>query len=182
MSDPFLAEIRIFPFPYAPYGWAMCSGQIMAISQNSALFALVGVTYGGNGTSNFGLPNLGGIAPMQMGQGAGLSDYSWGETGGVSQVTLLQSNLPSHNHALAADASTTNGTSPDPSGQLYMRGSTTQPGTEYSFPFTTDTSKQTSFGPTAIGPSGGSQSHNNMMPYLTLNFCIALQGEFPPRG
>lgn len=182
MSDPFLAEIRIFPLSFAPYGWALCSGQLMAISQNAALFSLLGTYYGGNGTSNFGLPNLQGAAPMQQGQGNGLSNYTLGERGGVPQVTLISSNLPAHNHVLAADASTTNGTTADPSGQVFMRGVSTQSTTEFGFPFTTDTSKQTQFSPNAIGFTGNNNPHNNMMPYLALNFCIALQGEFPPRG
>jgi microcystin-dependent protein len=173
MADPFVAEIRIFPFNFAPTGWAWCDGQLMPLSQNTALFSLLGTTYGGNGTSNFALPDLQGSAPMHPGQGPGLSLHDLGEMGGSETVTLLASEMPAHNHALAAnviDLADTNVPSPNASFAQSASGTLYQ------------TTSNTQLNPQALAPSGGDQPHNNMMPYLTLNFCIALQGVFPPRG
>ncbi len=174
MADPFVAEIRIFPFNFAPRGWAFCDGQLLPLSQNTALFSLLGTTYGGNGKSNFALPNLQGRAPMHPGQGPGLSLHDLGETGGSETVTLLESEIPSHSHTagaqnvplggVAAPGSNTTLNRPA-SGNLFKSGSA---------PLTPMASQ-------TLAPSGGDQPHNNMMPYLTLNFCIALQGVFPPR-
>jgi microcystin-dependent protein len=179
MANPFLAEIRIFPFNFAPVGWAFCNGQILPISQNAALFSLLGTTYGGNGTSNFALPNLQGNAPLQQGQGPGLSLYDLGETGGSATVTVLASELPSHNHPLGAD--TGDASSASPANGVYMRGqyTGTPAGAVASY---SSQAPDTRLSGAAIAPTGGSQPHNNMMPYLTLNFCIALQGVFPPRS
>ena len=157
MSDQFVAEIRIFPFNFAPLGWATCDGQLMPISQNTALFSLLGTTYGGDGKSTFGLPNFQGSAPMHPNQGPGLSLHFLGESGGSDTVTLLQSEMPAHNHGLKADVLSTGGT-------LYQAGHDTNLAAE------------------AIAPTGGGQPHNNLQPYLTLTFCIALQGIFPPRS
>ena len=173
MADPFVAEIRIFPFNFAPKGWAVCNGQILPISQNTALFSLLGTTYGGDGKSNFALPNLQGNVPMHAGQGPGLSLHELGETGGTETVTLLASEMPGHTHVLGAQttrvgavASPAGATLGHPAtGNLYVAGSPTLVATS----------------PTAIARSGGGQPHNNMQPYLTLNFCIALQGVFPAR-
>jgi microcystin-dependent protein len=173
MSDPFLAEVRIFPFPFAPRGWALCNGQVLPISQNTALFSLLGTTYGGNGTSNYGLPNMQGNVPMHPGQGPGLSQYVLGETGGSPTVTLVQSQMPSHPHALMAEAQLQGNKSGPSSTTSYAK---TKSGTPY------QAANNAAMAPTAIGFSGSNQPHNNMMPYLTLNFCIALQGIFPPRG
>lgn len=175
MADPFVAEIRIVGFNFAPRGWAFCNGQILPLSQNTALFSLLGTTYGGDGRSNFALPNLQGSAPMHPGQGPGLSLRDLGEQGGSQTVTLLESEMPVHNHNVnanalpgsASQASTNQGLSRSAGGSAY---------------------KQAPFGATtflageAIGVAGGSQPHDNMMPYLTMNFIIALQGVFPPRG
>lgn len=172
MADPFVAEIRIFGFNFAPRGWAFCDGQLMPISQNTALFSLLGTTYGGDGKSTFALPNLQGSAPMHPGQGPGLSQHYLGEQSGVETVTLLESEIPSHNHGLRANTI-------DPA-------DTSAPGTSSTFaPSTGGTLYQaaadTELGFGALALTGGGLPHNNMQPYLTLNFCIALQGVFPAR-
>ena len=172
MADPFVAEIRIFPFNFAPKGWAWCDGQLLPLSQNTALFSLLGTTYGGNGKSNFALPNLEGSAPMHPGQGPGLSLHDLGETGGSETVSLLESEIPAHSHALSA--STQDGTEPAPAGQKFAKGIGVG---YYAAP-----GALTSLSPNALAPAGGDQPHNNMMPYLTFYFNIALQGVFPPRG
>jgi microcystin-dependent protein len=171
MADPFVAEIRIFPFNFAPKGWAFCDGQLLPISQNTALFSLLGTTYGGNGKSNFALPDLQGNAPMHPGQGPGLSLHDLGETGGSETVTLLQSEIPVHSHAVNASAA--DGTTGSPHGQLVAKG--------VGVNMYTTSFNATALNPNAVGPVGGDQPHNNMQPYLTLNFNIALQGVFPPR-
>jgi microcystin-dependent protein len=171
--DPFVAEIRIFPFNFAPKGWAFCDGQILPLSQNTALFSLLGTTYGGDGKSNFALPNMQGNAPMHPGQGPGLSLHDLGEAGGSDFVSLLESEIPSHNHAMRADLldiADTNVASPNASFALSSGGTLYQP------------SSNTQLDGVALVTAGGDQPHNNMQPYLTLNFCIALQGVFPPRG
>ena len=172
MSDPFVAEIRIFPFNFAPKGWAFCDGQLLALSQNTALFSLLGTTYGGNGKSNFALPDFQGRASMHPGQGPGLSLHDLGETGGSETVTLLETEIPSHSHQLNFLNSTA--TSTIPADNQFANS----PQANASI-YTTQTN---SLRPAAtLGASGNSQPHNNMQPYLTLNFCIALQGVFPPR-
>jgi microcystin-dependent protein len=170
--DPFVAEIRIFPFNFAPKGWAFCDGQLLPLSQNTALFSLLGTTYGGDGKSNFALPNMQGNAPMHPGQGPGLSLHDLGETGGSDTVSLLESEIPSHTHLLHAYGS-------DPSDHFNPTGTSlarSNGGNTWGA-----ASNLVAFAPQAIAPAGGSQPHNNMQPYLTLNFCIALQGVFPPR-
>jgi len=171
--DPFVAEIRIFPFNFAPKGWAFCDGQILPLSQNTALFSLLGTTYGGDGKSNFALPDMQGNAPMHPGQGPGLSLHDLGETGGSDTVTLLDSEIPSHSHALMANTST--GTKSVPSNNSLAR---TSGATPYLPPAG---APLVAMAGQALTPAGGDQPHNNMQPYLTLNFCIALQGVFPPR-
>ncbi len=173
MADPFLAEIRIFPFNFAPRGWAWCNGQLLAISQNTALFALLGTTYGGNGTSTFGLPDLQGRAAIQPGQGAGLSLYDLGQTDGTQTVTLLDSEMPVHTHGLQA--------SPDPGDNTVPGPTVSLAGSVGGHVYVGGTPALTSAAPTALAVAGGSQPHNNMQPYLTLFFCIALQGIFPQR-
>lgn len=175
MADPFVAEIRIFPFNFAPKGWAWCDGQLLPLSQNTALFSLLGTTYGGNGKSNFALPDLQGRAPMHPGQGPGLSLHDLGETGGSETVSLLESEIPAHSHNLVAQApvSDTN----LPTGNVFGRSSV---GT--TTPFQPPAGAPLiSMAANALTPAGGDQPHNNMMPYLTFYFCIALQGVFPPR-
>jgi microcystin-dependent protein len=173
MADPFVAEIRIFPFNFAPRGWAWCDGQLLPLSQNTALFSLLGTTYGGNGKSNFALPDLQGRAPMHPGQGPGLSLHDLGETGGSETVTLLQSEIPSHSHALRASLDDGDLAIPTPNRSLGKSGG----GNLYA-----SGNPNTSMSNQALPPAGGNAPHNNMQPYLTFFFCIALQGVFPPRG
>jgi microcystin-dependent protein len=176
MADPFVAEIRIFPFNFPPRGWAWCDGQLMPLSQNTALFSLLGTTYGGNGKSNFALPDLQGRAPMHPGQGPGLSLHDLGETGGSETVSLLESEMPAHSHALMASTAAA-----DEEGQKQVNGAL--PGAQQgSNPiYSALTSNVVQFNDNAIAPAGGDQPHNNMQPYLTFYFCIALQGVYPPR-
>jgi microcystin-dependent protein len=175
MADPFLAEIRIFPFNFAPKGWAWCNGQLLPLSQNTALFSLLGTTYGGDGKSNFALPDLEGCAPMHPGQGPGLSLHDLGETGGSETVTLLQSEIPAHPHTLRGNFNTGDVNDPSPARSLAASGT--------GFLYQSNTSANlTQMAPQALAPAGGDQPHNNMMPYLTFYFNIALQGVFPPRS
>ena len=171
MSDQFLAEIRIFPFNFPPTGWAFCNGQLMPISQNTALFALLGTVYGGDGKSTFALPDMQGNAPMQPGQGQGLSLRDLGEMSGVESITLLQSEIPVHTHALQATAIPAD--QPVPTGFLTA--------TVTSDNIYAPAAALTNMAFQALPPAGGGLPHNNMQPYLTLNFCIALQGIFPQR-
>lgn len=172
MTDPFVAEIRIFPFSFAPTGWALCNGQLLPISQNTALFSLLGTTYGGDGKSTFALPDLQGCAPMHPGQGPGLSLHDLGEQGGSETVTLLESEIPAHTHALRASADPADTSAPGGGSTL----ATSTGGTLY------QAGRDAVLGPAALATAGGSQPHNNMQPYLTFSFCIALQGVFPPRS
>jgi microcystin-dependent protein len=173
MADPFVAEIRVVGFNFAPLGWATCDGQLMPISQNTALFSLLGTTYGGDGKSTFALPDLQGRAPMHPGQGAGLSLRDLGEEGGTETVTLLQNEMPAHTHALSANAlpasaslaAPTQGLGRSVGGSAYKAS---PPATA-------------AMSPQAVGLTGGDSPHNNLMPYLTLNYIIALQGVFPAR-
>lgn len=176
MADPFVAEIRIFPFNFAPRGWAWCDGQLLPLSQNTALFSLLGTTYGGNGKSNFALPDLQGRAPMHPGQGPGLSLHDLGETGGSETVTLLESEIPSHRHTLSASNAAA-----DEEGQKLPTGAVpgVQQGSNRIYGSIAANIVQKAG--QALAPAGGDQPHNNMMPYLTFYFCIALQGVFPPR-
>ena len=176
MSNPFVAEIRIFTAGFAPKGWAQCDGQLMPISQNTALFSLLGTTYGGNGTSNFALPNLQGCAPMQAGQGPGLTLRDLGETAGEQTVTLLQTEMPAHSHpALGATGST----SASPVSNAWASGAKLGGGNIYtpSVP-----ANNIQMNPFALSVAGGSLPHNNMQPFLGLMFIIALQGVFPARS
>lgn len=171
MADPFVAEIRMFPFNFAPKGWAWCDGQLLPLSQNTALFALLGTTYGGDGKSIFALPNLQGSAPMHSGEGPGLSYRDLGEKGGVETVTLLESEIPFHNHRMRASEVGATLNSPDQA----MLGATSKQG--YA-----SNSGGKKLQALSLSPTGGGLPHNNMMPYLTVYFCIALQGVFPPRS
>jgi microcystin-dependent protein len=173
MADPFVAEIRILTINFAPKGWAFCDGQLLPISQNTALFTLLGTTYGGDGSLNFALPNMQGSAPMHPGQGTGLSLHDLGETGGSDTVTLTESEMPAHTHTLGAAIS--QALVKLPGANVAMAHS--RNGNVYQ-----DTpGNLVAMNLNAIGLAGSSQPHNNMQPYLTLNFCIALQGVFPPR-
>lgn len=171
MADQFVAEIRIFPFNFPPTGWAFCNGQLMPLSQNTALFSLLGTTYGGDGKSTFALPDMQGNAPMQPGQGPGLSLHDLGEMSGVENVTLLQSEIPIHTHTMnaapeAAEIKTPAGAALGFStqGSIYAAGA---PNSTMHFQ--------------SLSTAGAGFPHNNMMPYITVNFCIALQGIFPQR-
>ena len=170
MSDPFVAEIRIFGFNFAPRGWAFCNGHLVAISQNTALFSLLGTYYGGDGRTTFGLPNLQGSAPIQWGQGPGLSLYDLGEVGGSQTVTLIQTEMPAHNHNMSAMSDNSEFNTPQ----------NLVPGAAPVNVYGTGAAAMMASQSTSL--VGGSQPHNNMQPYLTLNFCIAMQGIFPPRG
>jgi len=175
MADQFLAEIRIFTGNFAPVGWALCQGQLLPISQNTALFSLIGTFYGGNGTSNFGLPDFQGMAPINQGQGAGLTERFLGETSGTETVSLLQTEIPSHNHQL--QGSTNGADQTTPAGNVWAGSNVGRtPPPLYS------TTQNTTMSLNALAPTGGSQPHNNMHPYLALNFIIALQGIYPPRS
>jgi microcystin-dependent protein len=176
MADPFVAEIRIFPFNFAPKGWAWCDGQLLPLSQNTALFSLLGTTYGGNGKSNFALPDLQGRAPMHPGQGPGLSLHDLGESGGSKTVTLLESEIPAHSHALSASNAAS-----DEEGQ--KSPASAAPGSQQnSNPlYASLASNLVAMAPESLAPAGSDTPHNNLMPYLTFYFCIALQGVFPPR-
>jgi microcystin-dependent protein len=176
MADPFIAEIRILPFNFAPRGWATCDGQIMSIAQNTAVFSLLGTAYGGDGRTTFGLPNLRGSVPIHVGgtggAGPGLSNYDLGEIGGTEQVTLASNWFPSHNHLVYAQA-TDAGDNRNPSPSLHLAKSQS---------FTNATTPQAQLDFTGVGNAGGGSAHNNMMPSLVLNFCIALVGIFPSRN
>ena len=174
MADPFVAEIRIFPFNFPPKGWAFCDGQLLPLSQNTALFSLLGTTYGGDGKSNFALPNMQGNAPMHPGQGPGLSLHDLGETGGSETVTLLESEIPAHSHALMAQNAQGNRT--NPATNSFARASS---GTPYLPPAG---APLVSMSDQTLPPAGGDQPHNNLQPYLTFYFNIALQGVYPPRS
>jgi microcystin-dependent protein len=175
MSSPFVGEIRMVGFNFAPTGWAFCDGQLFPISQNTALFSLLGTSYGGDGKSTFALPDLQGSAPLGMGQGAGLSEYFIGQSGGSPTVTLIQTEMPVHNHQTMG-ASGSNLTAPGPTDTWGTLPGRTPP------PLYASGNADIQMSPSAIGVSGGSQPHNNYQPLLVLNFIIALQGVYPPRS
>jgi microcystin-dependent protein len=181
MSDQFVAEIRVFPFNFPPTGWAFCNGQLMPISQNTALFSLLGTTYGGDGKSTFALPNLQDAVPMHPGQGQGLSLRDLGEMSGTEAVTLNSTEMPVHTHFMSgcdADATTA-----DPAGQYPAKGMW-DAGTAFGLmgAYSDASPGNAVMDPHALALAGGNLPHNNMQPYLTLNFCIALQGIFPSRS
>lgn len=179
MSEPFIAEVRIFAGNFAPRGWAFCNGQLLPISQNTALFSLIGTTYGGDGRSTTALPNLQGRAPMHPGRGPGLTSRRLGQRGGNETITLTEAQMPAHNHSAIADANP---------GGFGGGGADTDTPAEHFFADTSVTgqfyadgnSNLTEMTPTEI--SGGSQPHNNMQPYLAMNFIIALVGLYPSRS
>ncbi len=175
MSDQYLGEIRMIGFSFAPVGWALCNGQILSITQNTALFALLGTTYGGDGKSNFALPNLQASSPTGYGNGGGLSPRTWGETGGETAVTLLPSQLPSHNHGVACISGA--GSSNSPANSVWASAEGRVPPPVYAAAAT-----NVAMNPAAVQNTGGNQPHNNMPPYLTIYFIIALQGIFPTRN
>ena len=170
MSEPFLSEIKIVSFNFAPKGWAMCNGQLLPINQNQALFSLLGTTYGGNGQTNFALPNLRGRVPISFGNG-----HTLGEAAGSTAVTVNIQQLPTHPHALMASNAQGNKVNPNFGGTGFVLAQ--DPGNCYGPPVSL-----TTLNPASVASVGGRQPHNNMMPYLTLNFIIALQGIFPSRN
>src|SRR3954452_7240293 len=165
--DPFVAEIRVFPYTFAPKGWGLCNGQLLPISQNTALFSLLATRYGGDGKTTFALPDLQGRLPMMHGQGPGLSLHDQGEAGGSESVTLLGSEVPGHSPELRAATSAADVSIPNAGAVLAAANGAYQ------------ASAGTQLHPSALAPAGGDQPHNNLMPYLTFNFCIALQGVYP---
>jgi microcystin-dependent protein len=175
MSEPFLGEISIFAGNFAPKDWALCNGQLLPISQNTALFSILGTTYGGNGHTNFALPNLQGAAPMQVGQGPGLTDRVLGEEVGSPTVTLTTAEMGSHTHGPRANADELSGTAPAPAGKVWGAGD------PFGSPLYAAATNPVAMNPMTLGITGGSQPHNNMQPYLGLTFIIALNGIFPPR-
>ncbi len=173
MAEPFLGEIRLFSFSFAPQGWAMCNGQLLPINQNQALFSLMGTTYGGNGQTNFGLPDLRDRVPIHVGSG-----FTQGQTGGEDAHTLTQAEMPTHSHVVNAknppDGSTNvnnpvgNFLSTGAPNEIYQAGGGNPP--------------LLALAPASLSSVGGSQPHENRQPYLTINFCVALQGIFPSRN
>jgi len=172
MSEPFVAEIRIFGFNFAPVGWAQCEGQLLPIAQNAAVFSLLGTSFGGDGRSTFGLPNLQGNAPMHWGNGAGLSVRDIGETEGEATITLTSSQIPAHTHPV--ECNTGDGDDYGPPGRVWAPDAAAN--NEYA------TSTDSHMAPAAISTQGGGLPHNNLQPYLVMNFCIALEGLFPSRS
>lgn len=172
MSEPFIAEIRIFAGNFAPRGWAFCNGQLLPVSQNTALFSLIGTTYGGDGRSTTALPNLEGRAPMHPGRGPGLTSRRLGERGGVETVTLTEAQMPSHTHTVRAANEI--GELRGPAGHALARSSSA---TAYG-----PASNLVPLADQALPSAGGSQAHDNMQPYLTMNFIIALVGLYPSRS
>jgi microcystin-dependent protein len=180
MSEPFLGEIRMTGWNFAANGWALCNGQLLPISQNSALFSLLGTTYGGNGQTTFALPNLQGRVPIHQGAGAGLSPYVTGQSAGAESVSLLIGQIPQHNHLIGV--SNLAGAIPDPTNAILAQGNSGSdrapvPVSDYISSAPTGT-----LAPAAISMAGGNQPHSNIQPYLCVNFIIALQGIFPARS
>lgn len=169
-SVPFVGEIRLFAHDHVPPGWEVCIGQSLSISRNGQLYDVIGTTYGGDGVTTFALPDLGGVAPLGVGQCPGLSGYQLGQSGGTATVTLTSSEMPRHQHAMlgaAQDPATAKLISPDASWSLSQGGQIYQ------------TSANTQLAPQAVMPAGDDRAHNNMQPYLVLTFCIAVEGDPP---
>lgn len=178
MSQPYIGEIRCFGFTFAPRDWAFCNGQIMAIAQNPALFSILGTIYGGDGVTTYALPNLQGQIPMHWGHGTSGLNTVIGQGQGQANVTLTVSQMPAHNHTISsADPGNPANRLPGPSSAAYLSGIRNSQG--YQNPPVTPNAN---FSPNAITPAGNSQPHDNMQPFLTLNFCIALFGIFPSRN
>lgn len=195
MAEAFIGEIRAFGFNFAPRSWAFCDGQLLPISQHTALFSLIGTYYGGDGRVNFQLPDLRGRAPIKFGHGSGLSSYQIGFRGGLEQVTLNQAQMPSHTHTPNATdftvtfpASTADATTNTPGPTVRMGKAVAEERTDPAPNIYTSAAADTEFGKfpatgdLTIDPTGGSQGHENRMPYLAVNYCICLDGIFPPRS
>ena len=171
MTEPFLGEIRMFGFNFAPQGWAFCNGQLLPINQNQALFALLGNMYGGNGTTTFALPNLQSRVPVGQGQGAGLSSYVAGQAGGAETVTLAAAQMPAHGHSVKASSSAAGSNKPD--GRALARSQ--------SHTYAAKPDSSTVMHANMLGEAGSGEPHANIQPHLALNFCIAMVGIFPTR-
>jgi microcystin-dependent protein len=180
MSLPFLGQITVFPYNFAPVGWADCAGQLLPISQYSALFSLLGTAYGGNGTSNFALPNLQGRIPVSQGTLTGGATYGIGEASGVEAVTIMDNSMPNHTHSL--NATTAHGTVNMPAGQLLTASQAGAPPNLKKGDIYNVAVPNVSLTPGSIGFAGGNIPHNNVQPFLVLRYCIAVGGTFPPRG
>lgn len=179
MSEPFIGEIIMFAGNFNPRGWALCQGQLLAISQNTALFSILGTTYGGNGQTTFALPDLRGRVPVGQGQGPGLSSYTLGQQSGSETVTLTSQQMPSHNHLI--NASEGNGAQQTPGSGFPASGVVPTSGNAAVSNYR-NSSDGTTLAPTAVGLAGGNQPHTNIQPYLCINFIIALEGIFPSRN
>jgi microcystin-dependent protein len=177
VSEPFLAEIVMFAGNFAPRGWAFCQGQILSIAQNTALFSLLGTTYGGNGQTTFALPDLRGRVPVGTGQGPGLPSVDLGEVAGEPTHTLIITEMPAHNHVVQVNASSDPGTSASPGGNIWATSTARD-----SMYVPSGTSTPMSNGAATAGIAGGSQPHNNMQPFLGMNFIIAIEGIYPSRN
>jgi microcystin-dependent protein len=180
MSEPFLGQITLFPYNFPPNGWADCAGQLLPISQNTALFSLLGTNYGGDGRTNFALPNLQGMVPVGQGSQPGGSNYEIGETQGSETVTLLAGTMPIHSHAVSA--TTLHGTANTPSNHVLALPQAGNPPLTNKGEIYNVAAPDTSLAPGSIGPAGNNLPHNNVQPFLVLRYCIAMQGIFPPRS
>ncbi len=179
MSIPFTGEIRMYGFAFAPMGWAFCDGEIMTISQNDALFSLLGTTFGGDGRTNFGLPDLRGRAPAGVGTGAGLNAVSWGQQRGQETVKLTESQIPNHTHNVQANPANADATTPS---NTVLARAKSGIGSPTDAPFYSPLANEVDMATGAVTPTGGGQSHFNMQPSLVINFCIALVGDYPSQS
>ena len=179
MSEPFLGQITVFPYSFPPNGWADCAGQLLPIQQYTALFSLIGTQYGGNGTTNFALPNLQGTVPVGQGTQPAASTYVMGETGGAETVTITTNTMPNHGHGL--NATTVPGTVNSPNGQVLATAQKGSPISGAKGEIYNTAAPDTALTPGSIAFAGGTQPHNTIQPFLVLRYCIALQGVFPPR-
>ncbi len=177
MSTPFIGQIMLFAGNFAPRGWALCNGQLLSISQNTALFSILGTTYGGDGVNNFALPDLRGRAPIGFGQGTGLSNYDLGQVTGTESVTLNTAQMPSHGHNLGAQNSP--GTTNSPTGGFLAQGVEARTAVNN---YTASTTSPATLNQASVQPTGGSQPHTNIQPVLAMNYIIAIEGVYPSRN
>lgn len=180
MNEPYIGSIVLFAGNFAPRGWALCQGQLLSIAQNTALFSILGTTYGGNGQTTFALPNLQGQVPIQQGRALSGTTYELGEVGGTENVTLLTSQMPAHTHMEVCNSTADTANSADPSGCIFANTTDSRGGTAPNI--YTNSPANATMAPTSLSVAGGSQPHNNMQPYLAMNYIIALVGLFPSRN